>query len=219
MTSRRRLFPVGGKVSTTCRMWKGGRCRKTAYDLEVCEKRSSRAMVSRKDLCHAQLEFFTPDCWRIVGGDEICMRSSKAAAGAFYRVFPELQKDEKIRLIASRFNNSSQTEQLICTAEYSEADFHATDFVWLPVGCLKLTHNDLMLSLLHRLKINWRFGFLLDQYRDKEVKLGWKCVIGRKEALPRYRRHPGDRCRAKRNSAYITALLTTKRHEKARKFL
>ena len=171
-TSRRRLFSCWRQsINHLQDVERREVPQKQLRYLEVCEKRSSRAMVSRKDLCHAQLEFFTPDCWRIVGGDEICMRSSKAAAGAFYRVFPELEKDEKIRLIASRFNNSSQTEQVICTAEYSEADFHATDFVWLPVGCLKLTHNDLMLSLLHRLKINWRFGFLLDQYRDKEVKI------------------------------------------------
>ena len=28
-----------------------------------------------------------------------------------------------------------------------------------------------MLSIIDRRKINWRFGFLLDQYRDREVKI------------------------------------------------
>lgn len=169
--SRRRLFPCWRKSIIDLQTVEKRALSQGQLDLlEVWEKRSSLAMISRKDLCKGQLEFFTPDCWRIIGS-AACLRSPKASAGAFYRFFPELHSSEKICLAVSQYNVSTQADPVLCSVEYSGEDIEAAEFVWLPVGRFELAHDDLVLSILSRHRINWRFDFLLDQYRGREVRL------------------------------------------------
>ena len=113
-SSRRRLFSCWRQsIDYLQDVEKRELPQKQLTKLEVCEKRSglAMAMTSRKGLCHAQLEFFTPDCWRIVGEDEFAALS-KAAAGAFYRIFPDFKKDGKICLICFQYNSPSD-EQVV----------------------------------------------------------------------------------------------------------
>lgn len=171
-SSRRRLFRTWDKsVKNLELLEKRKVSEKRLALLEFWRKRSAVPMKIRHDLFPGTHAFFAPDCWNVPSWNAVFLRSEAASAGAFCRIFPELGKNKKIRLVISQYDVSSQTDPVLCSSEYDNSDFMESAFSWYPAGKISLKHDNLILSVMDRHHLNWRFEYLRDLYPDREALL------------------------------------------------
>ncbi|OQA78104.1 MAG: hypothetical protein BWY31_04387 [Lentisphaerae bacterium ADurb.Bin242] len=170
--SRRRLFTAWDKsIRDLDILEKRKVSEKNLAILEFWKKRSAVPMKIRHDLFPGQHEFFAPDCWNVSLRQTVFFRSEAASAGAFWRIFLEPGKEEKIRLAVSQYDISSQTDPVLCFSEYDGTDFREPVFAWFPAGKVALKHDNLTLSVISRHHLNWRFDYLRDLYPGREILL------------------------------------------------
>lgn len=170
--SRRRLFVAWTKSVKDLEMLEKRKVSQTNLaTMEYWRKRSAIPMKVPQRVFPEGYEYFAPDCWNAPSQKAVFHRSEEASAGAFCRIFPEHDGEDKIRLAVSLYDIPSQEEPFLCSSEYVAADFGNMDFSWFTVGRVSLHHDNLTLSVMSRHFLNWRFEYLRDLYPGREVVL------------------------------------------------